>query len=430
LNALEPPRPAPWPSMPVAAAPYRPRRRTADGFAFWMGVAVVLVFSQGWQLPFLGEFPIANGVLVQAGFIPAYLGALVLLALSPVDCLKGTLRQPFLILLLASVFVSTYWSIDPGTTLRRGVAVAFTTLAGVALAGRFSWRTLSEVMATAFAILVVSSFVTGALIPRIGVMQVLFPGAWRGLWQEKNILGGVMALGFAIFGAAAMMNPKRALMWSAFAALAVLLVLLSQSKTSLVALMLGGVAIGFIFVVQRGPAIGVAALWLAVTGALMLAFMIIFASDVFFGLLGKDATFTGRTKIWSAALRQIRDRPWTGFGYAAIWGDTSGRGPYAWISKDAGFTPQHAHNSWLEQWMGMGFWGLGFWGLFYLETMSLAVISVFRSKGAYLAFPFLLVFSLMTLTESIAVVYNDFRWTLFVAFAVKLALPEAEAETA
>jgi hypothetical protein len=70
--------------------------------------------------------------------------------------------------------------------------------------------------------------------------------------------------------------------------------------------------------------------------------------------------------------------------------------------------------------------GLIAWGLFYLQTMTLAVIAVFRDRGALLAFPFLVVYSLVSLTESIAVVYNDFRWVLFVAFAAKLAFPDRE----
>jgi exopolysaccharide production protein ExoQ len=54
------------------------------------------------------------------------------------------------------------------------------------------------------------------------------------------------------------------------------------------------------------------------------------------------------------------------------------------------------------------------------------LVSVFRDRGALLAFPFLVVYSLVTLTESIAVVYNDFRWALFVAFAAKLAFSDRE----
>lgn len=37
------------------------------------------------------------------------------------------------------------------------------------------------------------------------------------------------------------------------------------------------------------------------------------------------------------------------------------------------------------------------------------------------ALPFLVIYSLLTLIESLAVTYNDVRWTIFVALAVKLA---------
>jgi hypothetical protein len=56
--------------------------------------------------------------------------------------------------------------------------------------------------------------------------------------------------------------------------------------------------------------------------------------------------------------------------------------------------------------------------------MAAGVASVFRERGAYLAFPFLVVYSLTALTESIAVSYNDMRWVIFVCFAVKLAMKE------
>ncbi len=428
---LDRPVPAPWPPMQAVAVPSEPltaadRLRRKDRVAFWAAVAMVLIFSQGWQLPLVRELPSTNTVLLQGGFFPAYGIALAIIFGSLWNATRATLRQPFLIMLMIVVVASVTWSVDPSTSARRAFAVVCTSLAGIALAGRFRWAVMADVLATAFAILVLASFFTGIAWREIGVMREIFPGAWRGLWIEKNILGGIMAQGFGIFGAAAMLNPKRAKLWCVFAVLAAVLLILSQSKTSLVAMMIGAAAIGFIYVVQRGPAIGTAALWLAVTGAAVLAGFVFLASDVFFGLLGKDATFTGRTRIWSAIIRQVEQRPWTGFGYSAVWSDTSGRGPFAWIVKEAGFTPEHAHNSWLEQWLGLGFFGLVAWGMFFLQTMALALIAVFRTKGAYLAFPFLLIFSLQTLTESIAVVYNDFRWTLFVAFAIKLAFPDRE----
>ncbi|WP_132087899.1 O-antigen ligase [Caulobacter sp. BK020] len=397
---------------------------------FGLAVFALLVFSGGWELPAVGENATESGsAILRLGYLPAYAAGFALIALRPGASLRVLVRQPFLLVLLTIAVASMFWSVNPDQTVRRCFALVCTTLGGVALAARFRWPQLAEVMGAAFALLIVACFVVCLAVPRIGVMTELFPGAWRGLWREKNGLGGLMAFGFCILSAAALLNPRRARLWWAFAGLAVVLVLMSTSKTSLVSLVLGAGALGFVVVARRGPAVGAAATWAGVTGVVLLVAFSLFAADVFFAILGKDATLTGRTKIWSAVMREIEDRPWQGYGYSAVWGDKSGWGPFAWISKNAGFQAQHAHNSWLEQWLGLGLVGLIAWGLFYLQTMTLAVIAVYRDRGGgLLAFPFLVVYSLVSLTESIAVVYNDFRWVLFVAFAAKLAFPDREVE--
>jgi O-antigen ligase len=91
---------------------------------------------------------------------------------------------------------------------------------------------------------------------------------------------------------------------------------------------------------------------------------------------------------------------------------------------DAGFRPRHAHNAWLEQWLAIGVPGLAAWACLFGQTLVANIVALYRDKGAYLALPFFVVFALTSLTESIAVQYNDMRWVLFVALAVKLALPD------
>ncbi|MBV9512076.1 MAG: O-antigen ligase family protein, partial [Caulobacteraceae bacterium] len=292
---------------------------------------------------------------------------------------------------------------------------------------RWRWPALAEVFATAFAILSIASLLLCLFAPSIGRMTDLFPGAWRGVWNEKNVFGEMMAFGFLIFVAAGLLSPKRAALWWPMAALDLALLLASTSKTALVALTLGLAAMGFVQLARRGGAVAVLATYAAVVGAVALGAAVLLAPDVFFTLLGKDATLTGRTKIWAAVIRLIGERPWIGYGYEAVWTDASGWGPLAWIVKQAGFTPEHAHNSWLEQWLGMGVFGLGAWALYYLTTLFRAIWAVFREKGALLAFPFLVVFTLMTLTESIAVIYDDLRWVMFVTVSIALAMPWREA---
>jgi len=399
-----------------------------DVLAFGLMVMSLLLYSQGWILPLFGsKFDASSSAAIRNAYLPAYAGAVVILAMRPWDTVLAMLRQPFLLAILAVTALSVVWSIAPDATVRRLVALFATTLTGVVLAVRFRWATMAEALATAFGILALASLVAGAVLP-FGRMTELFPGAWRGVWMEKNALGGNMAMAFSIFGAAALLAPRRAWLWWTCAAIALALVLLSTSKTSLVSLGLGAMALVFVRVCRRGPASGVAATWAAVMGAALLAAFLLFAADVFLELLGKDATLTGRTKIWSAVMRQIEQRPWTGYGFAAVWDDKSGWGPLAWITKDAGFKAQHAHNSWLEQWLGMGYGGLIAWGLFYAQTLGAAIVSVFRDRGAYLALPFLVIYSLISLTESVAVSYNDLRWVILVALAVKLAWGDRESQ--
>jgi exopolysaccharide production protein ExoQ len=388
-------------------------------------VLLLLIYSQGWvSLLTGGRDEAADSSLIRNLFLPAYGLAIIGLALSPWDTLKAVIRQPFLLLLLAIAAASIVWSIAPDVSARRVIAVGCTTLGGVVLASRFRWRELGEIFAITFAVLVLVSTMSAVLFPSLGRMTELFPGAWRGLWPEKNALGGNMALGFALAGGAALLNPRRAWLWWGVAAGCLFLVLMSTSKTSLVALMLGAATLAFVWLAQRGPAVAVTVSWLALAGVSALAALIILSPDMFFHILGKDPTLTGRTQIWTAVIRQIGENPWRGYGYFAVWDDTSGWGPLAWIAHDARFTPHHAHNSWLEQWLGLGVFGLAAWAMFYLQTMTTAFVAVYRNRGALLALPFLMVYSLTSLTESIAVVYNDMRWVIFVCLAVKLAWPD------
>lgn len=412
-----------WPG-PTPAPRTRVQPRWLDVAAFAASVLMLVVYAQPWEgfLPDKGVSEVGSS-LARIMFFPMYAIGLGLISLRPGAALKGLLGQPFLVLLMGVCAASIAWSVTPDDTPRRVVAIVLTSACGVAIGSRWRWPALAEVLATAFAVLSLASLLLGVFAPSIGRMTELFPGAWRGVWNEKNLMGGMMAFGFLICFAAGLLNPRRAALWWPIAALDLGLLTLSTSKTALVALVLGLAALGFVQLARRGGAVAVLAVYGAVIAMGALVAGVFLSPDLFFSLLGKDATLTGRTKIWAAVIRLIGERPWLGYGYQAVWTDTSGWGPLAWIVKEAGFLPEHAHNSWLEQWLGMGVFGLGAWALYYLTTLFRALWAVFTEKGALLVFPFLVVFSLMTLTESIAVIYDDLRWVMFVTISIALATP-------
>jgi O-antigen ligase len=401
-----------------------------DGkFAFGFAVGMLLIFSNGWQILLFGPQTLSAttqpSALIRSIYFPFYAIEFGLLLTAPRASLLAAVRAPLLWLIVGLTFVSAVWSVDPGMTDRRSVALLFTTLFGVTLGARFDWRSLSEVLATGFAILAVTSFLLGLLAPSWGRMTEIFPGAWSGVWGEKNALGNRMALGVVIFLAAAALNPDRRVRWWLMASLAFLLIVLSTSKTSIIGLVLGLSSFGLVFLVRRGPVTAVVATFLAVSSAIVMGLTLVFGLDAILGLLGKDATLTGRTFLWAAIDRQAELSPWTGYGYGAVWDEQTVWGPLAWITKHAGFRAYEAHNSWLELWLSLGYVGVGLFALYFIEIWIRAILALYRNPGAYLALPLLAILSATAIDETIMLNYNDLVWVLFVAVAVRLANPGA-----
>ena len=408
----------------VAVEGVEPRPR----LTFLLGVFTVLVFSGIWVVFVIGpEGAKTSGALVVALFMPAYLTSLVLLARGGWASVRAALAVVPLWALLAVVIASVLWSVAPQLTERRSPALVFTSLAGVALAARFDWPELAEVLAASFAVIVVGSFLLALLLPSWGRMTSIFPGAWRGLWNEKNALGDRMTVGVCVFAAAAALNPARRWLWGGFALGALALIVLSTSKTSLVTLMLGLSVLALVALVRRGGAMAVLATFGAVTVLALVAFLMLFERDQLFRLLGKDATLTGRTLIWAGALRQIDQHPLLGLGYAAVWDDPSVWGPIHWIMKDAKYRPPHAHNSWIEIRLALGWTGLACFAALFVQAWGRTLRALYRGgtagRGAWLAAPFLAVWTLQSLTESIALGYNDFAWVMLVALVCALGRP-------
>ena len=397
-------------------------------FSLLCGVAVLYVFSQAWLAPLFGYSTnqASSGAMIRNFYYPFYLAGALLAVICWRQMFNALWRTPLMLTLLALCGLSYLWSIEPSGTLRRMIALIMTMVAGYALAARFSWQKLTEVVAVAFTIMMLMSAFLAIFMPHLGKMQEFFPGAWRGVWLEKNNLGSCMSIGFVAAAAAALHNPRRRLFWWAMAAGMVALTLLSQSKTSLLCLIVGAGGIVFIYLARRGPVLGIVLTWLALTGLLALAGFIIYAPDHLFLLLGKDPTLTGRTYIWDGISRVMEARPKLGYGYGVVWTDENDYAPLAKITAVAGFRAYHAHSCWYETWLGMGMVGLVVWALVFAETCLKALFRTWRGDGGYFGLPLIAIYGLSSLTESMALSWNDLRWCLFVMVLVKMSLPTDE----
>ena len=151
------------------AARAAPERLTFIQIAlFILPVLALLLYSAGWELILVGENATESGsALLRVGYLPAYAAGFALIALRPGSTLRVVIRQPFLMVLLVVVAASMFWSVNPDQTARRGFALICTTLGGIALAARFRWPQLAEVVGAVFAVLIVACFVVCLAAPKL-----------------------------------------------------------------------------------------------------------------------------------------------------------------------------------------------------------------------------------------------------------------------
>ncbi|WP_300526858.1 O-antigen ligase family protein [Maricaulis sp.] len=380
----------------------------------------LFLFSQGLVGPFFADpADPESSVVLRLIWLPVYALTLVFMALHPGRTVAALLRSPAILALAGLTLVSVVWSVAPDVSLRRGFALFMTTLFGLWLASRWDWPVLITLIASVFASLAVASTLMAVLMPSLGVDQAVHAGAWKGVWWEKNTLGAMMAWGSVAALAALNNDPRRAWLWAGAAVLCSALVVLSTSKTALLAWALGCGLVALVGFCRQGFGFAVMCLTLAVCGFALAILILLIAPLEMLELLGRDATLTGRTEIWAALIREVQSAPWTGYGYNAFW--AADNGPVFWVRQETAWDVPTAHNGWIETALAIGLPGVILMALVYLQAMARALGRMFTGGEAYWALPFLAMFGLVSISESNLLEQNGLSWVLFVATAAALA---------
>lgn len=387
---------------------------------FALLVAVLLVFSEGILPRLLSSEPSAEGSpLLRYLWLPVYAVTFAAIVWKIKDVAQTCLRLPFLMALLAVCALSFAWSIDPGLTQRRSLAIIMTTAAGIFIGTRYSWRTLIRALAVTWFIIAITSFLVGALSPAFGRDMEIHAGAWKGLFYEKNQLGGHMARA-VLFGAfLIIMDRPYRLYWAALVGLSGLLVFLSDSMTALLGLVIGLGVLGVAAIMKRGIAAGLAVTWLAAVGGAAGLVVLVFFPELVVQALGRDLTLTGRTDIWATLMDFIAERPVLGYGYGAFW--DAGSNPGNWVRELLQWDTPTAHNGWIEVTLALGLVGLALLTFDFLLTLWRAVLSSVSTWTGVFALAFCAQFFLFSLSESASLQQNSIVWLIYVTLAAKLA---------
>ena len=351
-------------------------------------------------------------------WLPADAAVAVMVLRRPLQLSRVAIGAAMSLILCGWAFASSRWSIQPDVTSRRAVALLFTTLFGLHLAASRDWRRLAELFAGVFLVLVVGTYIACIGFPRFGRNDSAHPGAWSGLWYEKNQLGRLLTHGALVSTCAALFAPERRRLWIAGAVLCVGAVVMSRSTTSLlgVGVLFGGMAL--IALLRRGGWVRLATVWAMVAGGGGFLCIMAFAPALFFAMIGKDPSLTGRTDIWAAVLRQVALHPLAGWGYGAFWSDLWG--PAWFIRHEVQWTAPTAHDGWLDILLQLGVIGLVLSALHFLVSAGAALWRLNKGNEAYWAISVMALFALFSVSESTVMQYNEITWTLYIATMAKL----------
>jgi O-antigen ligase len=337
----------------------------------------------------------------------------------------GAILRAWAPLLLAAAVVgwayaTTAWSIDPETTSRRAFALLLTTLFGVYLGAALDDRRFVGLIAGAFLILSLASLFLALAMPLYGVDHQSNGGDWRGVWMEKNTLALFMALGGLAALGAVFQGARGRWLWALMFGLCALLLVMSRGKTALICLAIGVGATAGLWLMRRGPVIGLVTAWITGVTVTLAAFAIWAAPEALLTAIGKDPTLTGRTEIWKAVMDQVALRPGLGYGFAAFWGKTSV--PAMIVRRQTHWSVPTAHNGWIDLLVQVGWIGVVLFALIYIVNVVANLVRAARRED-YFAIPFLVIFGVFSLTESFLEQQNSLFWTLFIAVLTRALKP-------
>ena len=339
-------------------------------------------------------------------------------------------QDKFLLLLVGIALASVLWSVAPAVTLRRDVGLLGTTLFGAYFAARYEPKEQLRLLAWALGIAALLSLVFALALPSYGVDDDI-RGGWQGIYGGgKNALGRIMALSIIVFLLLALSNRRRRwILWAGFGLSAGLL-LLSNSVTSQVSLLIILLLLPLYGALRWHYALTASFFAFAVLVGGGVAMWLVANAETVLGVLGRDLTLTNRTELWPAVIEMIRQRPWLGYGYGAFWLGWAGESAHVWLwNARIGLEAVHAHNGFLDLWLNLGLLGVSTFAFGFLLAVRRAVIWVRSTRAAEGLWPlaFLTFMLFYNFTESSILAHGNVFWVLYVAVVLSTAARLAEA---
>jgi O-antigen ligase len=237
----------------------------------------------------------------------------------------GAKEVPLLLIALWSG-ISLSWALAPEVATRRWMLVLIVAYLSIGLCALINdSRRIHLVALAATGAVMVANYVTVFALPHVGLSSDARGTYWIGLQPHKNSAGMVSTLAFIVWLFAWRRFSPSWLMLGG-AALWLFFQLQTGSRTSQFALVVTLACTFLLSLDNRHLRRSAIFIVLSICILALLSIMIgLLPAESAVALLFGDATFTGRTALWSFLVSQIHERPLGGVGIGSFWGvnDTS-----------------------------------------------------------------------------------------------------------
>ncbi len=334
-------------------------------------------------------------------------------------------RDIFPWLLMGLSIASVIWSAAPSYTSDEVDPLIRATIFGAYLATRYPLKELMRLVAWTVGIAAVLSLVYALAVPSLGIDG---GGLWKGIFQHKQYLGRAMVLGSFTFLNVAFDDRKYRRVALAGCGLSVALLLLTQSKSALILLLISLFLFPLFKFIKQHYKLRVI---LLISSFLLIGCVTVLITSnletIVVDALGKNLEFNGRTPVWTLAIEKGLERPWLGYGYAGFW--TSDASSYilssTWALSGAGGEGRfHAHNGFIDTFLQLGFVGLSLFFLSFIMLISrtLALINITKSREFMWIFQFLIFSLLANASEVSTIVNGGLMWILYLSMSFSTAV--------
>ena len=279
--------------------------------------------------PFYLQIATASSQVIEGSpfyfYYHVLIGLLSAIYLVSTNTLVSTVRKSnaYPLLFFVLFLASSAWTDDSYISIRSSVDFLAILLFAYFLNARYSGRQIACLFLHVLGIALVLSLVWVFLYPDFAVhtevgdiVQDGHGGDWRGIYAHKNYLGGVAGLELPLLWWYGRQHIESQFILRLYQAVSLICLVKAHSGAGFL-LPVFCVAIIICFA-QSSNRQRLVFFTLAVASAIVMAALGDHALDDIFGLIGKDATLTGRTYLWDVAWEMFLEHPWFGHGYPTL----------------------------------------------------------------------------------------------------------------